>query len=98
MWLVCATQLEGMSKKKSVVFLNFTVSVRSRPPGPPAVPGVFLFHTLITNIDLNSSFGKQKKLTHDLTICMRTIYLSHWCQNQTQHVLQWQNFLFLINN
>ena len=24
------------------VFLLFTASVRSRPPGPPAVPGVFL--------------------------------------------------------
>ena len=32
-------------KKKGdfrAIFLLFTASVRSRPPGPPAVPGVFI--------------------------------------------------------
>ena len=33
----------------SAVFLLFTASIRSRPPGPPAVPGVFAFNIIINS-------------------------------------------------
>ena len=42
------------TKKKLIFrpfFLLFTASVRSRPPGPPAVPGVFFFGFGFKGID-----------------------------------------------
>ena len=47
----------------SAVFLLFRASVRSRPPGPPAVPGVFLKKLKLTPqkyffLHISSSYAK----------------------------------------
>ena len=51
---------------------DFTANVQSRPPGPPAVPGVFQIHIEICqfqspqlNNEVKISFYKRSKIVND---------------------------------
>ena len=58
-----------------VFFLLFTASVRFRPPGPPAVPGVFLYTGCLVN-RVNSNFFMRQ--AYIISKSLQWVAFFHW--------------------
>ena len=86
-------------KKKAdfrAIFLLFTASVRSRPPGPPAVPGVFILVTIFDLILYTLTFcdlcpdSDSQSVNHDTVIGTTQVVVLYcivvllgWCYSTT---------------